>query len=475
MAGRSTEVVSGSGFSTCATAVILAVSLMLAGCSGDNENQIPGDNNSQNPDDGNPPAATDDSFDISVPDALIVTEGGDATSVEVTLFRSESHQRAVNLSLTGATSADEEDLVWGIEDSRLEVTLTGTESSTQISFSLGFSVGPRLQSTRDFVLTATDGRDTQLVPLTVTLQPVQAPDVYLLIGQSNMEGFSEIDVKQAQAGGADVPTERIQQLNVTANDASNFPDEAAFSDTTRQVAFPRLISAEDPLHESFDPLLNGKSGTYIGPGLSFAKAAITDTTQTIILVPAAWSGTGFCSNGLGYRAWNASDLSADKPWLGGTALYDRAVTRANIALAETGGILRGILWHQGEADSTNPDCAADYEANLTALISALRSNIIEDARGPAARGPDASVPFIAATMSRGDDDRGIFSVFDESKSRVDLVHRDLPNQVALSATVNNDDLVPPSYPCGAGSCIHFGAEAYREMGRRYYQQMQQLW
>jgi len=51
----------------------------------------------------------------------------------------------------------------------------------------------------------------------------------------------------------------------------------------------------------------------------------------------------------------------------------------------------------------------------------------------------------------------------------------IANRVPFAAFVNNDDLVPPAYPCGNGSCVHFGAAAYREMGRRYAEQLQEIW
>ena len=78
------------------------------------------------------------------------------------------------------------------------------------------------------------------------------------------------------------------------------------------------------------------------------------------------------------------------------------------------------------------------------------------------------MPFIVATMSRGSDSRGDFRAFGPLKDQIDSVHRNIATVVPHSGYVNADDLVPPAYPCGAGSCIHFGAAAYREMGKRYY-------
>ena len=105
------------------------------------------------------------------------------------------------------------------------------------------------------------------------------------------------------------------------------------------------------------------------------------------------------------------------------------------------------------------------------LISSLRTNIIEDARGSVARGEHADVPFVVATMSKGSDERGSQLPFDDIKLIVDGVHRNIANFVPFAGFVNADDLIPPDYPCGEGSCIHFGAAAYREIGVRYYDQL----
>jgi hypothetical protein len=202
--------------------------------------------------------------------------------------------------------------------------------------------------------------------------------------------------------------------------------------------------------------------------LSFAKSALNNTSREIILVPAAWSGSAFCApeiNGPPGQ-WNAGPTT-DRA-LGNTWLFDRAVTRANLALQETRGILRGILWHQGESDS-NAACAPSYAANLERLVRELRMQINTDARGGELRRADSNIPFILGSMSVGADETEDLSVFPADKQLVDNAHRNLENVTAFTAFSNHDDLTPANgYPCGNTSCIHFGAEALREMGSRYY-------
>lgn len=469
--------------------ILLAIllSVFLASCGGDigstanSPNEDPdeisdgdGDMGEGEPEDGNGNTENGDfgngDFGISAPTTLSMIEGDDAISISIQAFRNDGHNLPITLSVEGVQPADTLNLTSDFSNTTLE----GNASETTLDLQVNVGMAPILAEQRSLRLRATDGEQTEELTLEISLQPINAPDVYLLIGQSNMVGFSG-GGKDTNPGGLDEADTRILQLNITANDTQNFGSPENFTDNNSIAAFPRLVTASDPLHESFDPAIQGKSGTNVGLGMRFAKSALGDTSQDIVLVPAAWSGTGFCNNGFEHIAWNANEPTDTQDHLGGTALHDRAIARANLALTETSGILRGILWHQGEADATQSLCANDYTANLTSLVASLRTNIQPDARGASARGHNADIPFILGTMSRGNDERGDFSVFDDVKTVVDTTHQLLPSQLNFVATVMTDDLVPAAFPCGQGSCIHFGAEAYREMGNRYYDSLSTLW
>ena len=443
---------------------------------GDNTGDTTGDSNSSSGDnatDNNSNQNTDSAsaiggYAFALSNTVFSLPEGDSITLVVAVVRDESHVTPIQLSATPATAADNRNLSLNFAST----TLNPGTNSTSLTIALDYDAAPLLPQQRAVVLRASDGATVTEQRILLDIQPTDAPDVYLLIGQSNMVGFSEDNSRMDFPGGPDEPNARILQLNVTGNDFQNFDDASAFSNPDRLAGFPTLIQAQHPLHVGFDPSINGKNGDYIGMGLSFGKAALPNTSSTIVLVPAAWSGTGFCLNNPAWLAWNSAPTNNTS--LGGTALFERAVARANLALSETGGILRGILWHQGEADSTNITCANAYSDNLFRLARALRDSIQPDLRGAAGRGPDALIPFVVGTMSRGNDSRGDFDVFDDPKTIVDAVHRGIESLVSHAAFSNNDDLVPPAFDCGESSCIHFGADAYREMGLRYYQELQNI-
>lgn len=398
----------------------------------------------------------------------LIEANENGVTVPINISRIDGHVRPVRISVSPETNAD---------GRRLEIDmalseLSGDDTFTSWRAELGVSLAPLVFHERTFLVTADDGREQFTQAFSVDVTPISAPDIYLLIGQSNMEGSSELGSRDTSPGGLDELNQRIRQLNVTQNNRDLFNNPALFTDEGFNTSSPRFITAEDPLHEPRFSFRDTKDGSFIGLGLSFARAALANTSTDIILVPAAWSGRGFCGNDDAPLSWNASE--SDEQALGGTLLADRALTRLNMTLRDTGGVFRGMLWHQGEADSNNPVCAERYESNVISLANRIRREAFLDARGQGARGDNAAIPFILGTMTRGADERGDFSVFSNTKQRVDNAHRNLPNILPFSETASGDDLVPPGFPCGQGSCIHFGAAAYRELGFRYYQALQRV-
>jgi len=374
----------------------------------------------------------------------------------------------ITLSARGATAQDNRQMSFGFSKNGL----TSASEDVTMQMFVGIDALPIQTQQRSIIVSATDGTSTEEIVVTLNLSPTRAPDVYLLAGQSNMIGFSGDGTKDASPGGPDETNPRIKQLHVTFNDEQNFLNEIQNSNINRSVLAPAIITAEDPLHEPLDGSGTQKAGTFIGLGLSFAKAALQNTSADIVLVPAAWSGSAFCDNNEGpIGQWNANQTN--EPNLGNTLLFDRAVSRTNEALAQTGGVLRGILWHQGESDA-NERCSELYLANIERLAQQFRLRINPDIRGGEFRRADSPIPFILGTMSRGFDERGDLSVFSNDKQLIDNYHRQLPNQIPFVSTSVHDDLVGDQWPCGNTTCIHFGAEALREMGNRYYQELQSV-
>ena len=223
-------------------------------------------------------------------------------------------------------------------------------------------------------------------------------DLYLLIGQSNMSGRGKIKT-----------IDRKMHPRVLTLDKDN-----------------RWVAAVDPLH--FD-----KVSAAVGPGLTFGKAmAALDPTVVIGLVPCAVGGTPMVR------------------WQKGADLYEAAVERARIALAD--GVFAGALWHQGERDSQFPADAKLYGRRLAKMVRDLRRDLST---------PELAV--VVAELGRFLDKKH----FVKLRTINDALKR-LPERVKHTAWVDSAGLED------RGDGVHLNTESQRELGRRYAEAMARL-
>lgn len=243
-----------------------------------------------------------------------------------------------------------------------------------------------------------------LVPLVAlpAAEPVKLPPqdkfhLFLLIGQSNMAGRGAVEAQDK------TPHPRVLMLSKAG----------------------QWVPAVDPLH--FD-----KSVAGVGLGRTFGlQIADANPDITVGLIPCAVGGSPI-------DAWKPGEFyapTASHPW-------DDAMRRAKLALQS--GVLKGILWHQGESDA-NERLAPGYEAKLHDLIQRLRTEL---------GAPD--VPFLAGQMGHFPD-----SPWTDAQRQVDKAHQDLPTRVPHTAFVSSDGLRHK------GDKVHFDAASYREFGKRY--------
>ncbi len=146
-------------------------------------------------------------------------------------------------------------------------------------------------------------------------------DLFLLAGQSNMAGRGVVEAQDR------APIDGVFALN---------KDSA-------------WVPAIDPLH--WDKPVMG-----VGLGRSFAATLKKyGAVGQIGLIPSAVGGTSL------------------EGWKPGGKLFTDAITRAKAAAPA--GRWRGILWHQGEAESSNEETARTYGARFAVIAAALRTEL----------------------------------------------------------------------------------------------------
>lgn len=223
--------------------------------------------------------------------------------------------------------------------------------------------------------------------------------LFLLAGQSNMAGRGK----------------------VTENDRKVDPRVLTLDKQGKWVA------AIDPIH--FDkPRIAG-----VGLGKTFAKTyAAAHPAITVGLIPCAVGGSPISS-------WEPGGYHSSTK----THPYDAAIARTQLALKD--GILKGVLWHQGESDC-KAGLSVVYKEKLHRLIQRFRTNF-----------NDQKLPFIAGQMGQFKE-----RPWNADKKRINSVHETLPLHVSLTGFVKSHGLTHK------GDKTHFNSESYRELGRRYH-------
>ncbi|KAI3465311.1 hypothetical protein Pfo_021974 [Paulownia fortunei] len=165
---------------------------------------------------------------------------------------------------------------------------------------------------------------------------LQGKSIFILAGQSNMSG----------RGGV---------VNDTW-DGFVPPECQANPLILRLSAELAWEEAREPLHQDID--VTKTCG--IGPGMAFSNSVLERDSGigAIGLVPCAIGGT------------NISE------WRRGSSLYNQLLMRAQAALHGGGGLIRAILWYQGESDTKSHEDAKLYKRRLEKFFTDVRSDLL---------------------------------------------------------------------------------------------------
>ncbi len=230
----------------------------------------------------------------------------------------------------------------------------------------------------------------------------QKPDpnfqLYILIGQSNMAGRGPITSELK-----DESNPRVLMLNKDL----------------------QWVLAKHPLH--FDK----PKAVGVGPGLAFGiKMAEAAPNLKIGLIPCAVGGTP-----IGHWMPGAYDPATN------THPYDDAVTRIREAMKS--GVIKGVIWHQGESDS-DPEKAKNYLVQLNQLIIRIRAVV-----------GDANLPFIVGELGR----------YRAAYANINVELAKLPATVPFTAVATSEGLVHK------GDTTHFDGASAEQLGKRFAVQM----
>jgi sialate O-acetylesterase len=236
----------------------------------------------------------------------------------------------------------------------------------------------------------------------VTVKDLLVGDLWLLVGQSNMEGVGNLN-QQVEPPHPMVHVHSQDDSWALAKEPLHRLPDAADRVHWRLNAQKQPEKLTGVALENF--IKNRKKGA--GLGLAFAVAMYRRTQVPIGLLANAHGGTSMAQ-------WDPALKEK-----GGDSLYGATYRR----VALTGGKVAGILWYQGEADA-NDNAKLVYREKMRNLIASFRKEF-----------GDEKIPFYYAQLSRhtADDPNLNWNAIQEDQ-------RLLETEVANTAMVAGVDL-----------------------------------
>lgn len=220
--------------------------------------------------------------------------------------------------------------------------------------------------------------------------------VFILAGQSNMAGRGFVEPEDT------IPDNRILTIN-----KSN-----------------EIVIAKEPLH-FYEPTLTG-----LDCGVSFARNLLNQlpASASILLVPTAVGGSSI-EQWLGDSVWRQVKLLSN--------------FTEKVKIANDVGILKGILWHQGESNANTKAGIERYPNQMADLAEVFRK---------ISKSPD--LPVLVGEIGSFSKQPQLYDQF--NKNLLQFVNND-----RNSALIKTGDLIHK------GDSLHFDAGAQRTLGERF--------
>jgi alpha-N-acetylglucosaminidase len=178
------------------------------------------------------------------------------------------------------------------------------------------------------------------------------------------------------------------------------------------------------------PVQKGKMRGY-ALGVEFAKAYMKKHPGvTVGLIPAAKGG--------------ASIGALHK----GSEYYAIAMEKA--AIARKTGVIKGVLWHQGESDTVFPHLANGYAEKLQTLVRDLRADLKDD-----------KLPFVVGNLGEF---YGTGKYHIKNVSSIKIVRKALRD---LTITLPHTGFAESTGCEHRGDFVHFAAKAFATLGQNY--------
>ncbi len=185
----------------------------------------------------------------------------------------------------------------------------------------------------------------------ITVKHLLVGDLWILGGQSNMEGVA--DLVNVQAPDPMVNSFNMVDEWINAKEPLHSLPDSVDSVHWRKNPQGQIARLQGEELKQF--IANRKKGA--GLGLPFAVEMVRRTGVPVGLIPCAHGGTSM------------DQWSPELKGKAGASLYGATVRR----FQAVGGKVAGMLWYQGESDA-NPKVVADFQTKFEKMVAAFRSD-----------------------------------------------------------------------------------------------------
>jgi len=219
--------------------------------------------------------------------------------------------------------------------------------------------------------------------------------VFIMAGQSNMAGRGVVEPEDT------VSDKRIFSINKNE----------------------QIIIAKEPLH-FYEPERTG-----LDCGLSFAKTLVKKIPDnvSILIIPTAVGGSSI-------RQWLGDSVYRD------VKLFSNFL--AKVEIAKQNGIIKGILWHQGESDANENDIPL-HKQRLGLLFSKFRAAVGNN-----------ELPVLLGELGSFSENQANFNLI--NKAIHEYASEDKNSRVILTNDLKDK-----------GDHLHFNSKGQRAMGKRF--------
>lgn len=311
---------------------------------------------------------------------------------------------------------------------------------------------------------------TESYSVEVTFTNVTTLDVYILAGQSNAAGFTPVaGLYKGYTYGGTVDQEKLSEYE------NGYTDVLYYGVT--QSADPASLNTQlSYVHSGL-----GHAGSRIGPELGFAEAMSQyyggSAGKAAVLkyaVGATSLGNFQNSTSDEFGTWMSPSMieeyGEENLCLNAGLLYENLLVTVRMglqAMIEAGyePVIRGVMWMQGEADSTREDLANLYQKHLSALITDLRGDLTELMTALDITQDCSATPFVIGKIGA-----------DLQNAAYEDVVREQMQKTAASMTAvrcaETEDLLVPD-PNDNNDVWHFSAKGILAVGNRFAEMLAQ--